>query len=143
MKNLIFLLVLFVFTISISAQKVNVPANVKDAFAKLYPNIKSVKWNMENKFEYEAEFKDNGRSTSVNIDKAGKLIETEVDITKSELPKSVEEYIQKNYKDWQVTETSTVTNTKGVLTHEVGIKKGKSGKDLVFDKSGNFVKNEK
>ena len=142
MRTKVLLLALFAFTVSISAQKLNVPRKVKDAFVKLYPNVKSVKWSMENKNEYEAEFKNNGRAISVNIDKAGKLIETEVDITKSELPKSAEEYVQKNFKGWQVTETSTVTNAKGVLTYEVGVKKAKTRKDLVFDKSGNFKESE-
>ncbi len=143
MKNLIFLFVLFVFTISISAQKEIVPAKVKDAFAKLYPNAKSVKWSMESKTEYEAEFKNDNRAASVNFNKTGKLIETEIDIAKNELPSGVEKYISENFAGWTINEMSKVIDAKSTIAFELQIKKDGTKKDLVFDKDGELRKVEK
>jgi hypothetical protein len=143
MRTKILILLMLAITVSLSAQNLNVPRIVKDAFVKLYPNVKSVKWSMEDKTEYEAEFMNNKQNTSVNFDKNGKLMETEIDINKAELPSSAVTYVAKNYLGWSISEISKVIDGNSKTTFEVQVKKGKSRKDLVFDNSGNFIKNEK
>ncbi|MCL4548840.1 MAG: hypothetical protein M1495_09740 [Bacteroidetes bacterium] len=151
MKKSIMLLIIFTLAVSISAQnkkEVKVTDKAKACFAKHYPNIKEVKWGMEGKNEYEAEFKQNGAAISVVIDAEGNLKQTETDIAKSQLPKGVEEYVAKHHKGWSITEAAQILDAKGNITFEAQISKGKMNRDLIFTKEGKPVvkketKNEK
>ncbi|MCL4548839.1 MAG: hypothetical protein M1495_09735 [Bacteroidetes bacterium] len=142
MKKSIMLLIVFTLAVSILAQtkkEVKVTDKAKACFAKHYPNVKEVKWGKEGKSEFEAEFKQNGEVISVVIDAEGNLKETETDIAKSELPNGVEEYVEKNYQGWNITEAAKIVNAKGVVTFEAQISKGKWNKDLIFTKNGSPV----
>jgi hypothetical protein len=48
----------------------------------------------------------------------------------------VEPFVMKNYKDYKITEAAKIIDSKGVLTYEAEIIKGKEKKDLLFDKDG-------
>lgn len=142
MKNLIVVLLVVFAAVTVSAQikkEVKVTEKAKACFAKLYPNVKEVKWGKEGKTEFEAEFKDNGKTISVVIDAEGNLRETETDIAKSDLPKGIEEYVAKFHDGWRITEAAEIVDAKGNVTFEAQISKGKIKKDLLFDKSGKLV----
>lgn len=133
------------------AQKVKeaeVPAAVKDAFAKKYPGIKA-EWEREDG-NYEAEFEgkkmqvnmDNGKAKkmevegSVLISPDGTIIETEEEISTGTLPKGVSEYVTKNLGGKKIAEAFKITNTAGAISYEIEI-----GKDeYLFDSNGGFVK---
>ena len=105
-----------------------VPEPVKMAFSKAYPNVKDVDWEKENG-NYEAEFElVDDQETSVVYDANGALLETEVEIAVSALPKAVQEAL----KGKKVKEASKITNAKGVVTYEAEVKR----KDLMFDAAG-------
>lgn len=142
MKKSILLLVVLVFTISISAQnkkEVKVTEKAKACFAKNYPNVKDVKWGKESKDDFEAEFKQNGTAISVVIDAEGNLKETETEIAKSKLPKGVEEFVAKNHKGWSITEAAKIVDDKGNVTFEAQISKDKTNKELMFTKDGKLI----
>ena len=133
------------------AQKVKeaeVPAAVKDAFAKKYPGLKA-EWEKEDG-NYEAEFEgkkmqvnmENGKATkqevegSVLISPDGTIIETEEEISTGTLPKSVGEYVSKNLGGKKIAEAFKITNTTGAISYEIEI-----GKDeYLFDSNGGFLK---
>jgi len=120
------------------AQKVKesaVPEPVKQAFAKLYPNVHNQKWEIEDG-NYEAEFEVNEIETSVEFNAAGTLVMTEVEIAVSELPASATDYIAKNMPGKKVTEASKMTDANGVITFEAEV----GGDDYIFDSSGKFLK---
>ena len=117
-------------------KEIKVPAKVKDALTKLYPKATEIKWGKEGKTEFEAEFKVNGTAVSVVMDVKGNLNETETDIAKLELPKGVEEFVAKNHKGWNITESSKIVDAKGNVTFEAQVTKDKVKKDLIFDKNG-------
>ncbi|MHB9039984.1 MAG: PepSY-like domain-containing protein [Melioribacteraceae bacterium] len=142
MKKSILLLVVFALVITTSAQnkkEVKVSEKAKATFAKHYPTVKEVKWGKEGKFEYEAEFKFEGKATSLVIDEQGNLKETEIDIAKSELPKGVDEFVAKNHKGWAITEAAKIVDAKGNITFEAQISKDKLKKDLMFTQDGKPV----
>ena len=113
-----------------------VPAPVKERFAALYPAVKDPEWEKE-KENYEAGFKDNsGKEMSVLIDASGRLVETETGIEVAELPKNVTDYIAAKYNGASIKEAARIENAEGVMTYEAEVK----GKDLIFDASGNFLK---
>lgn len=151
MKKSVSILVL-TFALSAGAQNLKesaVPAIVKEAFKNQYPEIKKAEWEKE-KDNYEAEFEtkrvfvENGKAKKENIETSvvynanGKMIETETEIPVSQLPKSVNEYISKNFAGKKITEAAKITDATGVITYEAEIGK----KDLLFDVTGNYIKTE-
>jgi len=124
-----------------SAQKLNekdVPAFLKNSFAKEYPNVKSTKWEKE-KENFEAEFEMNEIETSVLFDAQGTVLETEIEIKIAELPKVVAEFVAKNYVGKSIKEAAKITNAKHIVTYEAELK----GMDLIFDSDGKFMKEVK
>jgi hypothetical protein len=140
MKNTILFLAAGFFAITASAQKMkesDVPAAVKSGFTKLYPNSKVEKWEKENG-NYEAEFDNNKVETSVVMNSNGQLMETEIEIKPSELPKAANDYVAKNLNGKKVKEAAKITDAKGTVTYEAEVDEV----DYIFDSKGNFIKKE-
>jgi len=138
MKKTAVTLVVMLFatlTFSQKIQKKNVPANVKSTFQKKYPTATAVKWDKEGE-NYEASFDLNKRDNSVLIDAQGYIVETEVEIELTQLPKSILDYVKTHYAGKQAKEGAKITDAKGAVTYEVEIK----GMDLIFDNNGKFIK---
>lgn len=118
----------------------DIPVNVKNALTKSY-GVKSAKWDKEDE-NYEANFKAKGKETSVVFDASGAILETEVEIKKSELPASVLATIKTDFADYKIEEVAKI-DTKGVTTYEVEVEKGEESFDLIFDTQGKLLKKEK
>jgi hypothetical protein len=126
--------------LSACGQKLNgskVPAQVKAAFQKLYPNTKA-SWDKEDA-GYEANFKKDGKEMSAIIEKNGTIVETETMIAVSDLPASVSDYMNKHYKGIKVKEAAKIVKANGDVNYEAEI----PNKDIVFDGNGKFIKEEK
>ena len=137
-KTIATILAMWFITTCIFAQKITadkVPANVKAKLTALYPKVSTVKWEME-KGNYEAGFSLEKVETSVVINPAGDLLETETAIAISALPKGVAEYVAKNYPGAKIAEASKIVDAKGVVKYEAEVNK----KDLLFDSNGKFLK---
>ena len=136
-KTLFTLAVAF-FTFSAFAQDVKeseVPAPVKAAFAKLYPNVKDVDWEKEGA-NYDAEFEVNKTESSVVFAATGNLLETEIEINVSALPKSASDYLAKKYPKNKIAEASKITDAAGTVTYEAEV----GDYELIFDSNGLFIK---
>ena len=135
-KSVIIVVALLLSTIAF-AQKVKVtkvPEIVSKSLLSKYPNAKNIKWDKEEN-NYEASFENNKIENSVLFSANGKIIETEVEITVAQLPKSILNYIGKNYKDQKVKEAAKIISEKGIITYEAEIQ----GKDLFFDENGKLL----
>lgn len=138
MKKLVLMMVAAMITSLTFAQKMqekDVPAPVKTAFQKNFPQAKVEKWEKEGD-NFEAEFELNKSEQSVLFDAQGIIIETEIEIEISQLPSGVLDYVKINYKGQSVKEAAKITDTKGTVTYEAEIK----GMDLLFDSNGKFIK---
>ncbi len=135
MKNIVFLFILSLLTLSTKAT--DVPTAVKDAFAKKYPNIAKVKWDKENE-NYEASFDLNEYDCSVLFDANGNILETEMEMELNQLPNGVLDYV-KNHYNKKAKEVAKITDSKGTVTFEIELK----GMDLLFDSEGKFIKEVK
>ncbi len=138
MKNTILVLAIGFTTLTAAAQKIkeaDVPANVKTAFTKQFPGTNAAKWEKENG-NYEAEFDLNKVETSALFNSAGVLLETEIEIKTSELPKTVSEYVSKNLAGKKIKEASKITDAKGIVTYEAEVDEA----DYIFDSKGDFLK---
>lgn len=138
MKNIL-IIIFTVLTTSITfaqkIQKKNVPAPVKSALQMNFPQAKAEKWEKEGD-NFEAEFKLNKLEQSVLITAQGNIIETEIEIALSQLPKGVLEYVKNIYKGQSIKEAAKITDAQGTVTYEAEIK----GMDLLFDTNGIFIR---
>lgn len=124
-----------------NAQKVDaskVPAAVKTSVAKKYPSTTVTKWEMEDG-NYEANFKQDGKTMSAIFMPDGAFKESEVDIKTSELPPGVLDYVKANYQGKKVADAAKVTKADGTVNYEAEV----NGKDVIFDANGKFIKEEK
>ncbi|MES1160290.1 MAG: PepSY-like domain-containing protein, partial [Bacteroidota bacterium] len=114
-----------------TAQKLDpsrVPAAVKAAFAKKYPDVDRVKWEKEGN-AFEAGFKDNDHVMSALFAADGALTESELTIPASSLPAPVLEYVKAHYKGIAIKEAAKITKATGEINYEAEVK----GMDLIFD----------
>jgi len=138
MKTKLLVLTILLFPIMLFAQ--DIPSNVKQKVNSLYPDAKNIKWDVEGKGKYEAEFKINGIQTALLFDSKASLIETETKIDVSDLPSKVKDYISSEYAGVSITEAAKIIDSKGNLKYEAEIKEGKKSKDILFDQDGNILK---
>ena len=116
----------------------DVPALVKEAFAKKYPNATKVSWEKE-KRNYEANWGGkSGEDTSVQFTPAGAFVEEVDAIAINQLPAAVAPYVKAHYNGAKIKEAGKVTDAAGKHSFEAEIR----GKDLIFDESGKFVKKD-
>ena len=138
MKKSLLVIVLSMLSLVSFGQKVKekeVPQIIKKALYEKYPTARAVKWDKE-KNNYEASFDVNEADNSVLFNQDGKIVETEVEIQISKLPKNALLYINKHFKNQKVKEAAKITNQKGEVIYEAEI----AGKDILFDGNGNFTK---
>lgn len=140
MKKSVIVIPLLMVSLASFAQKKkeqNVPQMVKNAFVEKFPKAKGVKWDREEN-NFEASFDLNSSDYSVLLNKDGKIVETEVAIKVSQLPKNALQYLNENYKNQKVKEAAKIVTEKGDLIYEAEIK----GKDLLFDEEGSLIKKD-
>ena len=135
-----FLLMVSMFAISLSTFAVDVPKAVADAFAKKFPAATQVKWGKENKNEYEAEFKINGKSASANFLTDGSWVETEMEIGVTELPAGVASTVKTKYPGASIVKAYKIETAKGGITYETEIKTGSKKQELNMKADGSIVK---
>ena len=142
MKKVFFLAIAsFLFALTGGAQDLktkDVPGIVKSALQKKYPQARNVGWEKENG-NYEANWGGrSGEDNLVQFTTGGRFIEIVKAIPVRELPKSIVDYVHKNYNSAKISEAGKVTDAQGKLSYEVEV----HGKDIIFDQNGNFVKHE-
>ncbi len=130
---MILLLAVMSCTTTTSAQ--TIPNNVKGAFMKLYPNVKSVKWEVEDD-KYEASFKHKGNKTSVLFNSDASIKETEANISVTDLPAKAQKYASAK---GEIEETAKIVSSNGSITYEAEV----NDVDYLFDETGNFISSSK
>ena len=126
-------------TVSAMAQHIKnteVPAAVRSALSKKYPDATGVSWEKE-KGNFEANWGGKSKEdNSVIFAPDGAFVEMVVAMPVSSLPTGVATYVKAHYPGAKISEAGKITDAKGKTGYEVEVK----GKDLVFDENGNFVK---
>ncbi len=144
MKKIIIILLMVVFTISSSyAQKIDadkVPTAVMNAFKAKFPTAEKVKWSMENAKEYEAEFKIKKVENSANFLQEGTWLESEVVISKSQLPQVVMDAINKQYPKCKIDEVEQASNPEISLFYGVTVKFNGKDYDIDLKPMGEIIK---
>jgi hypothetical protein len=115
MKPLLCALSLFVFSYfirpAVQAQVLapnQVPPAVRQGMQEKFPAMKRTEWKLKPDKNYEAEFTLKGTEIAAKFDPAGKWLETETSIPRSEIPKAVRHAAAKAFKDYKVIERQSV-----------------------------------
>lgn len=116
-------------------QHEDVPAAVKTAFAQQFPGT-TARW-VKTADGYEAHFKNKRLDASAVYGADGSLAAMEQEIKVSQLPLPVIDYVEQHYGG-SIREAAKVTRANGEINYEATVK----GKEVVFDASCAFVKEE-
>ena len=126
--------------ISVSAfSQKNPPENVKREFIKKYASAQSVRWESEEKNEWEAEFRIDCKKMSASFDNSAKWIESETEITEKELPASVVSTLNKVFQGYKKGHIELFENAE-IKGFELGLKKGESSIEVIIDNNGKIIK---
>lgn len=134
----VFIAAFALISMSACAQKNDIPAAAKTAFAKAYPTVSKPTWEKEDG-NFEASFEKDGQQLSVIYNAKGEMLESEVEIKVTDLPATVADYMKLHYKGITIKSAAKITKSNGTVNYEAGIK----GKDVLFDAAGKFLKEAK
>ena len=123
----------------------DLPKDVLINFVKAYPTAKIKNCSKETeggKTTYEIESKEGNIARDVSYTADGSLVSVEESMQYKELPEAVQASITKEYPKQKIRRCEKVT--KGSITQfEVLLKSGKKRLEIVFDKDGKIVEQEK
>lgn len=148
MKKITFILITFLASLSINAKDISpeqVPLKVREYVVKHYPKATHIEWDDKSKKGYyEAEFRVNGLEIELDIATNGTLIKSKEDILIKDIPTTIVNYINKNYKDAEILGAHK-RYENGSVSYSVGVSfLNSSGyerhRNLVFDSKGNIIK---
>jgi len=131
-----FLLFLFIHTF-LSAQAIkeaNVPFKVMDRFTLLYPDAKSLLWEMKSE-KFIARFKNDRMDTKAILAEDGTVIRTETEINIIALPVETTAYLKTNFESKKVEAARIAEDEKGVITFMALIE----DVDYTFDSNGQLI----
>ena len=134
------LILILLFAVGTTFAQTKVPTAVKEAFAKAYPKATEVKWDKENKNEYEANCKNENVVMSLVYNAKGELLETETEIPVTDFPTKVIEHIHKLYPTAIITGGDKIVTNIGVVSYEADLTIGKKKIEKQFAADGSFVK---
>ena len=127
---------LFVVACAQDIKSSEVPAGVKSALMKKYPDATKVSWEKENG-NFEANWGGkSGEDNAAQFTPGGAFVEIEKAISVNELPASVKSYVNEHENGATIKEAARIIDASGKTSYEAEVK----GKDLIFDENGNYLK---
>jgi uncharacterized membrane protein YkoI len=139
LENLFILTFVFTFISFPAFSQKNPSEIIKKQFSKKYATAKSVNWDNEEKNEWEAEFTVDGKKMLASFDNSRKWIESETSITEKELTASVAGTLNKDFSGYRKT-LIEIYESPEIKGFELGLKKGKTSIEVIFDNNGNILK---
>lgn len=141
MKKVLFLIMIVIVTVSLSAKNkkdVKISEKVKSALTKLYPDAKNIQWTKDKK-KTEATFIYNGKNISVIFD-SDLLFTTKTQIQASELPKAVKQSLDEYYRGYKIISAGIVLDTQNNIYYGMELMKTTVLIKVMFDKNGKLVR---
>lgn len=115
------------------------PDAVRENFKKKYPGENDPDWQLDDKGNWEASFKQDGIHYRADYNADGSWIETESSIEKSDLPKAIKDILKSDYDDMEITEIERVDhNSKGIF-YDVEFKQKGKNLDIEFNEKGEIL----
>jgi len=111
-----------------------VPAKVREANKKKYPATQNTKWKKVNE-GFEASQLINKKQSVIRYDNNGKLISTETEVTATEVPKLMNDFIISNFKGKKPSNLHRISDPAGKISFAAEIEEMR----YIFDSKGNFL----
>ncbi|WP_224996029.1 PepSY-like domain-containing protein [Cesiribacter sp. SM1] len=121
-----------------TAAGINMDA-AKASFERQYPSATDVEWNEDANGYYEASFKQEGEKYRADYTKEGNWIETESSLKFDELPKTVQDVIEKDYDKDEITEIEQVDNAEKGKFYDVEFKQKGKNMDVEIRENGQII----
>jgi hypothetical protein len=112
-----------VFILGCQSSKSQVPEAVEIAFKEKYPGENDPDWEKDRNGNFESSFKIDGKKYRADFSPEGKWIETERSLKKKDLPKAIEEKLEKDFDDFDIVEIEEVQHSTKGLFYDVELKK--------------------
>ncbi len=142
MKNTVVLFTLLFISITASCQtrsSKEVPQVVLDAFEFKYPGEKDPDFELDDHGYWEAHFKKDGEKYRADFHADGTWRETENSIKDKEIPKAIQEAIEKEFPDRTIQEAEHVMSaTKGEF-YDIEFKQKGKNMDVEYREDGTKV----
>jgi len=119
-----------------------VPNSVKKTFAANFPKATKIQWGAGKDIKYEADFQLDNHEVSAFFTPAGILVKTDTELKESELPKTIKDYLSKNFKEYKISEIDKL-EIKGKTSYKMEARNQLYEYDLEFDKNGKIISKEK
>lgn len=113
----------------------NIPAVVVDYVMSHYPDAKDIHWKRTKTNMYEADFMINGKEVLIDIYSTGEWIETETEISPSDLPNVIKAKLNQS----TIIFAAEVHNFHGEKLYVAEIKWNRKIFDVTFDRQGNEI----
>ncbi len=140
MKKIFFVAMALLCTYATNCTAGKPPSAVIAAFNQKFPNATNVKWEKENRHEYEAEFTWQNKNLSANFNDTGAWLETESPISFSLLPEKVRSAFNVSHPGATLKAVAQIEYSDGSIKYEVELKKGAKTIELFYNENGAEVK---
>ncbi len=137
MYKVLILLFCFISSAPLFSQKIkekDVPPKVIAALKKHFPNSKKESWEFVDSL-YSARFEVYGQKGSATFSEKGRILNSEMQITKDDLPFSIGYYIKKNHDNEKIQIASKLKDISGAISYHIVIPDFM----LTFNAAGEFV----
>lgn len=114
---------------------------MQDDFAKRYPNVRDAIWDTLD-VGFSASFSDDDFEYTTHYDAKGQFQYTATFIEQTDLPKEVQQILEKKYKNAAAAVIMRVENGKS-KTYQIELETSTDYINLEFDDSGKLLKEEK
>ena len=115
-------------------KEIDVPFAVMDKFTLLYPDAKSLLWEMKGE-KYVAEFRNDKMETTAILLADGTLVKTETEIKIIALPEAATAYLNLNLESRKIEETRIAEDQAGIITFKAMV----DNIDYTFDSTGQLI----
>lgn len=146
MKKIVFWAMMTLGVVSLQScdkdddDRLQVSANLQEAFDTRYPNVSRVDWEQKGQF-YEAEFVDNGYENKAWFTPDGAWVMTEYDLRFTQLPQAVQDAFKAGaYASWKVDDVDKIEKTDGSVTYVIEVESGEKEYELTYLEDGTLIR---
>ena len=125
-----------IFLLSTIAFAAKPPVKVQKAFEAKFATATGIKWAKENSKEWEAEFTVDTVKMSANFSNDGSWVETETQISASQLPDAATATIKKRHPTGEIVGAYKIDSAKNGIKYEADVKIGKKTVEVFVKEDG-------
>jgi len=116
------------------------PENIVATFQAKYPNATDIEWEKEGE-KWEVEFELEGVEYEAEFDGKGEWLETEHEISESDIPELIQNTIDGDYTDYAIVGVEKYDSREGAF-FEVKLQKGGEIEEVKFYPNGKIIKSD-